>query len=397
MSPEPTSIPTNDFSTEAASQPSAAQIFLCTQCGAEMGWDADHKMLSCAFCGHQQQPDQVGEIVEYDLEEFLRSGADKAHGYGTETKTIKCQQCGATTTVEPSVTSTECPFCGSNVVLEQETAADIIQPESVVPFQISQDVALRKYREWLGKGIFRPGDLAKRAGRGQLYGVYLPFWTFDAEAFSRWRADAGYYYYVTETYTTTEDGKRVTKTRQVRKTRWEPAWGQHSGSYDDVLVYATDSIDQKILEKIYPFDTKQLATYAPHYLSGWRAEQYQIDLRAGWDMGQQKVKTYERDACAQQIPGDTYRNLRVNTTISDTTFKHVLLPVWIASYPYKDKVYRYMVNGQTGKVQGEKPVSWIRVTIAVVIVLIIIAVIIYLSSQGESADVGALLTMWGLV
>ena len=103
------------------------------------------------------------------------------------------------------------------MVLEQETAADIIQPESVVPFQISQDVALRKYREWLGKGIFRPGDLAKRAGRGQLYGVYLPFWTFDAEAFSRWRADAGYYYYVTETYTTTEDGKRVTKTTRPLK------------------------------------------------------------------------------------------------------------------------------------------------------------------------------------
>jgi DNA-directed RNA polymerase subunit RPC12/RpoP len=378
-------------------QPSAAQIFLCSQCGAEMGWDADHKMLACGYCGHQQAPGQVGEIAEYGLEEFLRSGTGKAHGYGTETKSVKCEQCGATTAVEPSVTSTECPFCGSNVVLEQETAADIIQPESLVPFQVSQDVALRKYREWLGKGIFRPGDLARRAGRGQLYGVYLPFWTFDANAFSRWRAEAGYYYYETETYTTTEDGKRVTKTRQVRKTRWEPAWGQHSGSYDDVLVYATNSVDQKILEKIYPYDTKKLVPYAPQYLSGWRAEQYQIDLRGGWEISQEKIEEYERDECADQVPGDTYRNLHVNTTITDVTFKHALLPVWIASYPYKDKVYRYMVNGQTGKVQGQKPVSWIRVAIAVVIVLIIIAIVVWLSSQGESADAGSLLMMWGLV
>ena len=378
------------------STPAESQIFLCPQCGAEMGWDAAHKMLSCSYCGHQQEPDQVGEIVEYDLEEFLRSGTGKAHGYGTDTKSISCQQCGATTAVEPGVTSTECPFCGSNVVLEQETAADIIQPESLVPFQISQEVALRKSRQWLGTGIFRPGDLARRAGRGQLYGVYLPFWTFDAKAFSRWRAQAGYYYYVTETYTTTENGRRVTKTRQVRKTRWEPAWGQHSGSYDDVLVYATASVDQDILEKIYPFDTKRLVPYAPQYLSGWRAEQYQIDLVTAWDVGQRKISAYEQDACIEQIPGDTYRDLNVNTTVTDATFKHALLPVWIASYPYKGKVYRYMVNGQTGRLEGQKPVSWIRVAIAVVIVLLVIAIIVYLSSQGESADSLGLLTMWGL-
>jgi predicted RNA-binding Zn-ribbon protein involved in translation (DUF1610 family) len=397
MSQEPTFTPSSDPHAGETSQPSASQTFLCPQCGAEMGWDAGQKQLTCDYCGHQQKPEQAGEIVEYDLEAFLRSGTGKATGYGTETKTIECQQCGASTTVEPSVTSTECPFCGSNVVLEQETAADIIQPESLLPFQIGQDVALRKYREWLGKGIFRPGDLARRAGRGQLYGVYLPFWTFDAEAFSRWRAEAGYHYYETETYTTTEGGERVTKTRRVQKTRWEPAWGQHSGDYDDVLVYATGSVDQKILEKIYPFDTKKLVLYSPQYLSGWRAEQYQIGLREGWEIGRNKVEGYEHDACANQVPGDTYRNLHVNTTISDVTFKHTLLPVWIASYPYKGKVYRYMVNGQTGEVQGQKPVSWIRVAIAVIIVLAVIAAIVYLASQGESADVGSLLMGWGLV
>jgi len=379
-------------------QTSAAQTFLCSQCGAEMGWDADHKMLACDYCGHQQSPDQVSEIVEYDLEEALSSGPGKAQGYGTETKTIACQQCGASTTVEPSVTSTECPFCGSNVVLEQETAADIFQPESLVPFQVSQDVALRKYREWLGKGIFRPGDLAKRAGRGQLYGVYLPFWTFDANAFSRWRAEAGYYYYVNEKYTTTVDGKRVTKTRKVRKTRWERASGQRSGSYDDVLVYATDSVDQKILKKIYPYNTGKLVPYAPQYLSGWRAEQYQIDLRQGWQMGRQKIESDEKDQCSRDVPGDTQRNLRVNTTITDSTFKHVLLPVWIASYPYKNKIFQYMINGQTGKVEGQKPISWIRVAIAVVVIVIIVAIIAFLASQGKDTSAASgLLALWGLV
>lgn len=396
MNAGPTSTPPGEPPLEESPQEAAARTFLCPQCGAEMGWDASRKVLHCDYCGYEEAPDAVGKIVEYDLDEFLRSGTGKAQGYGSETKSIKCQQCGATTTVEPTVTATECPFCGSNVVLEQETTEDIIQPESLIPFQIDQEVALRKYRAWLGKGIFRPGDLARRAGRGQLYGVYLPFWTFDAEAFSRWRAQAGYYYYVTETYTTTENGRHVTKTRQVRKTRWEPAWGQNAGSYDDVLVYATTSVDQRILEKIYPFNTQEVVAYAPAYLSGWRAEQYQIDLSQGWEIGRRKIHEFERDACIRQIPGDTYRSLQVNTTITDVTFKHMLLPVWIASYPYKGKVYRYMVNGQTGKVEGQKPVSWIRVTIAIAIVLLVIAIVVYLSSQGESTDSLGLLTMWGL-
>lgn len=397
MNREQAPIPPSDASTEGESEKAPTQAFFCPRCGAETGWDADHRMLVCDYCGYQQEPETAGEIVEYDLEEFLRSDVGKALGYGTETKTVSCQQCGATTTVEPAVTSTECPFCGSNVVLEQETATDIIQPESVIPFHISQDAALQKYRQWLGRGIFRPGDLARRAGRGQLYGVYLPFWMFDAEAFSRWRADAGYYYYETESYTTTENGKRVTKTRQVRKVRWEPAWGQHSGSYDDVLVYATNSVDQGLLEKIYPFDTEQLVPYSPQYLSGWRAEQYHIDLPEGWEIGRRKILDWEQDACIAEIPGDTYRDLHVNTTVTEVAFKHALLPVWIASYPYKGKVYRYMVNGLTGEVQGQKPTSWGRVTIVVVIVLIIIAIIIYLVSQGESADTLGLLAMWGIL
>jgi DNA-directed RNA polymerase subunit RPC12/RpoP len=397
MDTRPTSSSAQEESTEDARQRATAQTFLCPQCGAEMNWDADHKILNCDYCGYKQEPEKIGVIVEYDLEKALRSGMDKEHGYGTETKSISCQQCGATTAVEPGVTSTECPFCGSNLVLEQETTADIIKPESLIPFQVSQDVAVRKYREWLGRGIFRPSDLTHRAGRSRLYGVYLPFWTFDAAAFSRWRAEAGYYYYETESYTTRENGKSVTRTRQVRRVRWESAWGQHPGTYDDVLVYATSSVDQGILEKIYPFNTKQLVPYTPQYLSGWRAEQYQIDLRGGWEIGREKVQDHERDACIQQIPGDTYRNLSVNTTITDVTFKHVLLPVWIASYPYKGKVYRYMINGQTGEVQGQKPVSWIRVTIAVIIALIVIAIIIYLSSQGGSADTLGWLTVWGLL
>ncbi len=367
------------------------QHFPCPQCGAELNWDPSSRTLSCDFCGYQQavgadeRPEDFARpaIKERDLFAFLQeSQAQKAHGYGVETKSVKCEKCGATVSVDPKVTSTECPFCGSNLVLEQAPDEALIRPESLIPFQVDRETAVRRYREWLGKGWFHPGDLKKRAGQSRIYGVYLPFWTFDAHASSDWRAEAGYYYYETETYWTTEDGKQVQKTRQVRRTRWEPAWGRHEQFYDDVLIYATQSVEPKLLERIYPFDTSKLVPYDPRYLSGWQAEQYQIGLEEGWKLAEKRIKDKERDACAKQVPGDTYRNLQVSTRLSKVTFKHVLLPVWIASYPYKGKVYRYLVNGQTGKIYGEKPISWIRVAIAVVVVLIILAIVVYFLTRG---------------
>ena len=119
----------------------------------------------------------------------------------------------------------------------------IIQPESVIPFKITSDEAYQRYRKWLGKGFFRPKDVLTKSGDAKITGIYVPYWTFDAHADSRWTAESGKYYYETERYTTTENGKRVTKTRQVRKVRWYPSSGAHSDDYDDVLISGTTSGD----------------------------------------------------------------------------------------------------------------------------------------------------------
>jgi hypothetical protein len=149
-----------------------------------------------------------------------------------------------------------------------------------------------------------------------------------------------------------------------------------------------------MIERIYPFDTQALVGYDPSYLSGWGAEAYTVDLRAGWEEGQKIIEEQVHQACAQQVPGDTYRNLRVNTAFSNMTYKHVLFPVWIASYRYRDKVYRFLVNGQTGEVQGQAPISWIRVTLVVLAVVIIVALLVWLFSQGQS---GAALNLYWAV
>jgi len=375
--------------------PEHAKKYPCPQCNAELTFDAAKGLMICQYCGYTAPIEQAGSMTEvhtrtqvdeavvvsvqeHDLQEWLQKIVqDREKGWGTETRSFKCSSCNAAITVEPNVTATVCPFCGSHHVLAQEQSSKVIKPESLIPFQVDQKTAISKFRSWLGKGWFRPNEVKRIASHAEarVQGIYLPFWTFDAQTFSHWWAEAGYYYYVTERYTVTVDGRRQTRTRQVRKVRWEPASGKHDEFFDDVLVYATRSVKEQILRKIYPFDTQKLAPYRPQYLAGWRAEEYQIDLAGGWSMGQEIMHDRLRSACAGEVPGDTHRNLRVKTQFEDVTFKHILLPIWIASYRFNDKVYNFMVNGQTGKVQGEAPISWWKVALAVLIVLILLACI----------------------
>lgn len=390
MSTEPvTSTPTSEPTL------AASQTYTCPKCAGKMNFDAAKGMLSCPFCGHVMPvPGSVETVKEHDLLATLQDESGKAHGYGTEVKAIKCQSCGATVNVPPNVTSTQCPFCGSNQVIEQTPDPKLIQPESVVPFAIDEAAAHRRFRDWLGQGWFHPNDLKALGGGQKLRGVYLPFWTFDAHAESDWRAESGDYYYETEWVTVVRDGKTVQEQRQVQKVRWYPTSGHHTGDYDDVLVYATKSIDVRILQKIYPFDTKKLIGYKPDFLAGWGAESYQIPLAEAWPLGRDIIYSDEYRACGALVPGDTYRNLRVGTNLSQLTYKHVLLPVWVASYRYHDKTYQFMINGQTGRVQGQKPLSAIKVAIAVVVALIIIGALIYLISQAQSGRSSGELLMY---
>jgi hypothetical protein len=210
----------------------------------------------------------------------------------------------------------------------------------------------------------------------EVAGVYVPFWTYDAHVESSWAADAGYYYYETEEYTTQENGQSVVKERQVQRTRWERAWGHRADDYDDVLVCASVGLPRDLADQLATFDTAQLVPYSPGFLAGWRAEEYAVDLEQGFGLARQKMEAEQQRHCAGDVPGDTHRNLRVDNSFSAITFKHVLLPVWIAAYRYNNQIYRFLVNGQTGEVVGKAPWSWLKITMFV-LTLVATAIILY--------------------
>jgi ribosomal protein S27E len=348
----------------------------CPECNSKMQWDAAVQAMKCQYCGKTVElSESTKSVVEYDLESGLSMARER--GYGVTVRTTVCKDCGATVSFGDAATATRCEFCDSPQVMQEEGQRNVIRPESLVPFAVDKKVATGKFGTWIGKLWFRPSDLKHRAAVSEMTGMYIPYWTFDAHVASKWTAEAGYHYYETETYTTTENGQSVTKTRQVQKTRWVWKNGSRADDYDDILVCASKGLPQDLAEKLKTFDTRELRGWEPRYLAGWKAEEYAVDLNAGWKDAVERMETTQKSRCASDVPGDTHRFLSVNNQFSDETFKHVLLPLWISAYRYRDKVYRFLVNGQTGEVTGKAPYSvWKIVMFILAIVGLIVGVLV---------------------
>lgn len=358
---------------------SSGDDFPCQNCGAKLHYDAGAQAMKCPYCGTQQavptpqQASAAGPVGrEIPIEEGLRLAS---RGLGTPVTQVSCRDCGATVNVSPGEQTAKCAFCGSQQVLAQEAPGTAIRPESMVPFKVDKAAANKKFADWLGTLWFRPNDLRQLAKLQEMGGVYIPFWTFDAWVRSNWNADAGYYYYETEYYTDQEGDRQ---TREVQRTRWEPAAGWRQDFFDDTLVCASKGLPAELVCKFQSFDTKQLTAYQPQFLAGWRAEAYAVDLLPAWGNAQQSMSQVQQGRCASDVPGDTHRNLHVNNAFSHVTFKHVLLPIWIAAYRYNGKPYQFLINGQTGEVVGKAPWSFWKIfffclAIAIVVTAAIVA------------------------
>ncbi len=352
--------------------------FACTSCGADLKYQPGTKHLTCEYCGAENDIPQIeGEVKELDFNEYLSKKAESEDSV-TESY-VKCQNCGASSTLEPDVTSAFCPYCSTPLIVEQAQNETLIQPKSLLPFKIDKVKAKEQFKTWINKLWFAPGDLKKAVLHFDHFkGVYVPYWTYDTDTYTQYIGQRGDHYYVTESYTTTENGQTVTKTREVQKTRWTPASGNVHKLFDDILVAATKALPQKYIYKLEPWDLENLIPYDKSYLSGFISEKYQIDLGEGFEVAKGIADPEIRRLIRSDIGGDEQRIISMNTDYRDITFKHLLLPIFVSAYKFKDKLYQFLVNGRTGEVQGQRPYSWLKITFAVLGAAALIAIIVWL-------------------
>lgn len=353
------------------------RIYPCDQCGADLEFSIGQQSLQCAYCGFVKSIElPETEIVENDylaalrrLEEQKASGAEAAEVQ--DVHEIRCQGCGANVVFQGTLTSTTCPYCATPLQRDRvHNARARIRVDAVVPFLVPYERAAANLRTWVQSLWFAPNEFKREGANGKFQGCYLPFYTFDAQTFTRWSGQRGDYYYETIQ-------KANNQTETVRRTRWTSTWGEFDKPIDDVLVLALEDDRRNLIQSLEPWPLAKAQPFTLQFLSGYFARTYDVALEDGFRRGKERMDAAIQQEIIRRIGGNEQRVTGRNSSYNDITYKHLLLPVWLLAYRYKQKTYRVTVNAATGEVQGERPYSWVKITLFVLMWVIIAAALFF--------------------
>jgi hypothetical protein len=344
--------------------------FPCSKCGAFLVFAPGTHSLTCPYCGEKNEvANEAVEVVEDDFESVVNSVMEN-DDLNTEISQIKCGTCGAISALPPNTVSSDCAFCGTALVVSQSTVKRMIKPKYVLPFQIAKNKCNELFKGWINGRFWAPNAIKKQSEQGKIQGLYIPYWTYDCDTNTDYTGERGDHY----TVIVERDGKNVSETR----TRWSFRNGSVSRFFDDILICASNSLPQKLKNKLNEWDFKELMPYNDQYLSGFTTEIYQIGLNEGFEQAKEIIKPKILEDVRNDIGGNEQRVSNTQTAYSNITFKHLLLPIWLTSYKYNNKSYSILINGQTGEIEGNYPVSVWKVIIAVLLGLGVIAALYFI-------------------
>ena len=362
--------------------------FQCPSCGGQMQYSPEAGKLKCLYCEAEQAiPHIEGAIVENDYDEWVERetrapfftkgaqtapAAEKTDDFGSGETTnvleVTCNQCGATTTFDPHVQAQRCPFCDTPLENNEAHLSQFWEPNYVVPFHFSQRGCSEVFKKWMKGKWFAPSAARQtEISNNRFKGTYLPYWTYDAQMSAYYTGERG------EDYT-----ERDSEGNSHTETRWYSVSGSVASFFDDVLVPAVESIDRKILNEVKDWKIEDYKTYTPAYFAGFVTQIYTLDFIKGFEYAQSFIEEKTRELVKDDIGGDHQNITTLDITLDDKKFKLLVLPFWIASYRYKEKIYQVVVNGMTGKVYGKSPVSALKVILFILFIIAIIWAIIYL-------------------
>ncbi len=305
------------------------EVLTCEVCRSLL----DEEDLFCANCG-TEAPHRAEEAGPAEDTRRLA------------THNFQCRGCGASMSYDAGAGSLRCPFCGS-VELDRAADAQILSPRWVVPFRVGREAAMAAMRQWLGQGFFRPGDLARQAAVVEMTPVYVPYWVFDAQTHTYWTAD-------------------TSRTPAGARAAWYPLAGEHRDRHANLLIGASGVLAPAETAAICPFDLDDGVPPEQVDLERVTVEQFSVPRKYARPLARRGIEQREAAVvAARYVPGRS-RNVRVNVRIEHMSSRPVLLPVWIMAYRYQEQVYRFLLNGQTGKPTGAAPTSWPKVVGVVV-------------------------------
>ena len=340
-------------------------IYKCPGCGAPMVFDPESQKLTCEHCQTEltveeyeqkygeplfrDEPEDPSEKIPREPVETEEEGERVFFegGPDMEVKKYRCSACGAELVTDEATAASICSFCGSPALVEERITAK--RPSRVIPFQITRQQAEERFRAWTKKGLFTPGDFRKKSVIDKVTGLYVPFWLVDYKANVRLHA-------------------HCTRTRVSRRGDREYIYTDHfdvrrdvDAGYVKIPLDASEKMDDGTMDLLEPFDYGALKEFEAPYLSGYLADVYSYTDKDMEGRGKHRVRSYAIDAARSTIMG--YSGVQVidqRLKIDETQAEYVMLPVWMLNYRYKGKDYQFVLNGQSGKLVGELPLSYGR-------------------------------------
>lgn len=349
----------------------------CPNCGSTLVFLAGSRQTQCVSCDSTFEITSLGtgklDHLETDYLETINELV-KQNQVCEKQRVIHCQDCGGLIMLNKHTISTECPFCGSTRVIEENKQEEILKTAGIIPFIVTEKEVRENYKKWIKRKIFAPTKLKKDKISPKYSGVYIPFYTFDSQTFSQYTGWRGDYYYTYRTVKT----KNGTRTERVRHTRWSFRSGNINLNFDDLLIIGTNNPLNDYIRKIDDFNFTTMEVFQESFMLGYYAEKPSIHLQNGFANAQEEMKNQIRYACIKAIGGDTYRDLKFTTQYNNITFKQILAPIYNGYLKYNNKKYNFVCNGQTGKFSGKFPISPIKIILFVLSILIVVTLLFLL-------------------
>jgi DNA-directed RNA polymerase subunit RPC12/RpoP len=337
------------------SRPIKTQRFICPRCGGKMVFKPDGRSLRCEYCDREQTPlatvVEGAAVQEHDF--IVALATAKGHSKPVGMHPFECQGCGASFLLASSALSLSCAYCGSAHVVELPETRELILPEGLIPFGVSEQEARRAFHGWLEEK-----DLPGKTQVTPLRGIYLPIWTFDLIGEIRWQCQT----YRDEGIDFDVGGIPVSFSNRSRTLVREE--GSHPVVEDDVLVPASHKLPADfVLDAVKRFALGAVVPYDEVYLADWPAEVYDISVSDASLVARREMLKEARNAVEARLSATrgTVKDLRLNTSaVIAESFKLILLPVWVAHYRNQGQEYHVVVNGQTGEVWAQEPRNWLQ-------------------------------------
>lgn len=336
----------------------------CKSCGGEMFFSPKEQKLQCEYCGSLEEVDFDSIVSEKNIEELIETAVvDK------DVDVYQCKSCGAKEIISKQDIAVTCPFCGTNNIVKMGELSGI-KPQGIVPFKIERSQVLEIAKNWSKKRKMAPNDFSTIASAEKINGIYNPLFTFDSKTFSSYEGRLGKRYTVTR-----GSGKdRHTET----EIRYFHISGKHTEIFDDLLIEASNKIPQFRLKEIEPFSTNEAITYDSKFLRGYTASSNTREGKQCWEDAKNEMKEVIEDNILKGYNYDVISYLNVKTQYFESTYKYVLVPLYVGYHKYKNKTYNFYINGVNGKISGDSPVSFWKVFFLVLFIILVAGIVSWL-------------------